>query len=497
MKFVNTSFKNGLAAAALVVLCSAQVSWAGYSYTLVTNWGTVTATLGSPTTGSYTNVAKTGNMTTPSAGVTGSGTYSVKTNQPSYVSTSNTSIVQVLNIYGWKAVPHSYCTSGATADSSTDLSDKLTQDGFVLTPSSCGAGYGIASGEEIINLQRYVVVLGNATAGTAVWFRGYVFDGTVTSRDDIIAGGTKLYDIVITGPFDFGDINSPDRCNALKILIAYTGPNLYLLSDGTALSTTDLKFVSCPSGTINLDPCNPSYSNLLKTSGGCGAVTISYDPPSVPPGSSGVTVTATATDASGNSDTCTFTVSRPLFVLSGCADINAPCGTAVTYPSLTPSGGCPPYNITFNPAASAVGPGTTLVTATATDSKGNVASCTFKVTRPLLTFDGFDSPIGTVGGSCTAPAVTITAGSKIPVKFDTLLCGSAYKQPTPPTVTISKVVNFTTCATNSIGIDNQFLQWVANAWHFNWNTPKPDTNVYRIDVHLIDGSNPFVYIKLQ
>jgi hypothetical protein len=409
MNVARNSVKTGLAVAALVVICSAQVSLAGYSYTLVTNWGTVWASLGSTNSGSYTNRASTPNMSTPSAAVTPAGTYSVKTNLPPVVSTGNTSTVQVLNVFGWKAVAHSWTTTGASADPSQDLTDKLTQDGFSLTPSGCGAGYGVSSGEEIINGQRYVVVLGNATGGTATWFRGYVYDGPVNSRDDIIAGGAKLYDIVLTGPFDFGDINSSDRCNAIKIAIAYTGPNLYLISDGTAISTTDLQ-INCPSPTITLAPCNPSYpTNTFATAGGCppAVVTFDTDPNSIAPGAS-ATVTATATDSAGNVATCQFTATRTGLQFTGCPPNStialSACNPSYPTNSFTTTGGCGTVTISFSPPASSIPLGATsaAVTATATDTNGTTATCVFWVSRPAaLQFTGCPGSI--VLGACNPP----------------------------------------------------------------------------------------------
>jgi hypothetical protein len=422
MKFVNTSVTNGLAAAALVVLCSAQVSLAGYTSVLSNNVGQVSATLGYSTPG-YTNKAITAYpVTNPSAGVTTAGTWTVRTNQPSGVSTVCTSTVQVLNIFGYKAVAKSYVTSGVTADPSPELGDRLLQDGFVLIPNPCGSDYVIASGDETINGQRYLVVLGNATGGTAAWFRGYFFDGTPIDRDDIIQHGVKLYDVVITGPFDFGDINSTDRCNALKIPINYTGPKLYLVSDGGSVSTTDLQ-INCPSSPTNI-----------------------------------------------------------------------PCGSSVTYPSLTTSGGCGAASITYNPPVSALAPGTNNVTATATDAAGNVATCQFQAVRPFLTLgsSGFASPISGIGGSCTNPVAKVKgggSGGSVQIKFSTYLCNTLYNPTTPPTVTITKLD--TNCQPSVVEISGQQLSLTSNTWHWQWNTLQTDIGYFKISVNLGDGNpNP-------
>jgi hypothetical protein len=497
MNVVNNSVKKGLAAAALLVICSAQVSLAGYTSVLSNNVGQVSASLGSTATGSSTNKAITGYpVTNPSAGVTTVGTWTARVNQPTGVLNVCTSTVVVQNLFGYKAVAKSYNAGNASvsADPSPDLIDKLAQEGFVIEPNPCGSGYAIASGEETINGQRFLVVLGNATGGTAAWFRGYFFDGVPTGPEDLILNGTKLYDVVITGPFDFGDINSPERCNALKIPINYRGPKLYLLSDGGAVSTTDIKILGCPSGTVNLDPCNPSYTNLLQTSGGCGAVTITYNPPSVSPGSTGVQVTATAMDASGNFDTCQFAVSRPLFQFTDCpGTFPILCGSPVAYPTLHTSGGCAPVNITFDKAASTLGPGNTLVTATARDASGQVATCQFTVSRPYLDLGstGFGAPVNGPGGSCNPPAPTAVvkgAGNNVPIKFTTYLCNSPYSTGRTATITIKKLD--TNCQP-TIEINGLQLTPTSATYHFQWKTLVTDIGFFQITVNLNDGNpNP-------
>ena len=416
MNVVNNSVKKGLAAAALLVICSAQVSLAGYTSVLSNNVGQVSATLGySPT---YTNKAITAYpIVNPSAGVTTVGTWTVRTNQPTSVSTGCTSTVQVLNLFGYKAVAKSYTTTGVSADATTEFSQKLVNDGYILVPNPCGSGYAIASGDETIGGQRYCVVLGNATEGTAAWFRGYIFLGQPIDRNDLIQNGFKLYDVVIKGPFNFGDMTSPDRCNALKIPIDYTGPNLYMVSDGVTVSTTDLTFVNCPTSPWNM-----------------------------------------------------------------------PCGSAA-FPPLTTSGGCGAANITFNPPASALPLGNSIVTATATDAAGNFATCNFSVTRPYLTLgsSGFASPIGGIGGTCTVPLRQVKgAGNNLPIKFSTYLCNTIYNSTTPPTVTITKLDS--SCNPTLVEINQQQLALTSNNWHWQWQTLPTDVGYFQISVNLGDGN---------
>jgi hypothetical protein len=497
MNFINQSFNRRRAAAGLFLIFCAHSGMAGYKSSLLPNGvGSVSASLAFDTT----NVAATpSNFNQPSAGVTTLGTWTAKTNQPLSCPTVCTSTVSTVFLTGgYKAVARSYVATGVTADDA-DLGQKLSDEKFALLPGFCGASYDIASGDEMINSNRYLVVLGNATAGTAAWFRGYVFDGTPSSRDDIVANGTKLYDVIVKGPFDFGDPNSTDRCFALKIPIDYPGTNVYLLSDGVAVSASNLQFVNVPQS-VTIGCSGPLAYPSLQTTGGCGTVNITFDPPIslLPPG---VTqVTATAVDSANNVATNQFSVTRPppLQFVNVPQSVTIGCSDPLVYPVLQTTGGCGATTVTYNPPANQLPPGVTLVTATAKDSNNNMTAAQFSVIRPFITFTGFYPPInGTSSGDCSVPLRAITAGNKIPIKFDTTLCGVTYESAVPPNVTITKI-NPVSCAVIGVPVDHQYFQWVANQWHFNWNTSKSDRGRYRIEVVLGDGSpNPFAIVDLQ
>ena len=447
----NTSFRIGLAAAGLMVACGAQPALAGFKSLLSpTGVGKVEASLAytptatavepttafavEPTTATAvapnTAIAVTPeNYTKPSAGVTGLGTWTAKVPQPAGSPLVCTSTVKTVYLTGgWKALARSWVTTGVTADN-PELKQKLEDEQFSLTPSLCGASYDIASGDEEINGKRYLVVLGKATAGTAAWFRGYVFDsetaGIPATKENVMAHGTKLYEALVKGPFDFGDVASPDRCQAMKVPIEYDGPNLYMVADGIAESATDLEFYNPPTS-VTIGCSDPQEYPVLQTTGGCGPVWITYDPP---------------------------------------------------------------FNL--------LSPGTSTVTATATDSLENYTTVLFQVVRPYLEFTGFYAPINGSGGDCSAPIRTINAGNKVPIKFDAKFCGTSYRSILPPTVTISKIDPLS-CAVIAVPIDHQYFQWVANQWHFNWNTLVTDRGRYRIEVELGDGGhNPYAIVELR
>lgn len=131
------------------------------------------------------------------------------------------------------------------------------------------------------------------------------------------------------------------------------------------------------------------------------------------------TVTATATDTSGNSAACQFAVTvqdttPPEITCPG--DITAYATGAsqavVTFAATAydlVSGNVP---VVFSHASGSSFPvGTTMVTATATDEAGNTSSCTFKVTV-LYNWSGFFAPVDNL------PVWNrVKAGSAVPVKF--------------------------------------------------------------------------------
>jgi hypothetical protein len=112
-------------------------------------------------------------------------------------------------------------------------------------------------------------------------------------------------------------------------------------------------------------------------------------------------VTATATDASGNTATCSFTVTvvdtQPPIITcppnqSVSVPIGQPCGV-VTYPAPTATDNCPGVTTVCSPPSGSCFPnGTTTVTCTATDTSGNTASCSFTVSTFNICLQDDDNP---------------------------------------------------------------------------------------------------------
>jgi len=162
------------------------------------------------------------------------------------------------------------------------------------------------------------------------------------------------------------------------------------------VNDTQAPTITCPANvTTSADPnqCSAvvTYSNATATDNCPGVGTPSCTPASgstFPTGTT--TVTCTVSDASGNSASCTFTVTVndpqpptitcPANVIAS-TDPNQ-CSAVVNYSNATATDNCPGVGTpTCTPASGSAFPkGTTTVTCTVNDASGNSASCTFTVT---------------------------------------------------------------------------------------------------------------------
>ncbi|MFN0034245.1 MAG: HYR domain-containing protein [Saprospiraceae bacterium] len=196
------------------------------------------------------------------------------------------------------------------------------------------------------------------------------------------------------------------------------------------------------------DNCNPAPT-VMHISGGTGHIT--GNPNSSATFQKGATiVTWKATDASGNTKTCTFKITvndleKPM--MNCLSDINANndaglCSAVVSYTLPTFTDNCPPTSgqsvkISGPASGSAFSVGTTNVVYRATDASGNTKQCTMKVTvtdtePPTIVCP---DPIVVTGSGtpCTAVAVYATptasdncSGSLTPFLLSGLASGSSY-----------------------------------------------------------------------
>jgi len=235
----------------------------------------------------------------------------------------------------------------------------------------------------------------------------------------------------ITCPANITKSNDPGQCGATVTYPAPTpgGPSCGTITCSPAsgsffpvgTTTVTCTATAGPSCTFTVTvndtqpptitcPANITTSNDPNQ---CGAV-VNYPPPTVSDNCPGVgtpiclpasgsffpvgttTVTCTVADSSGNTASCTFTITvndtQPPMITcppnqTAVTDQNAcpaPACQVVNYPPPTVSDNCPGVTFACNPPSGSCFPtGITTVTCTATDASGNTATCTFTVT----TFD--------------------------------------------------------------------------------------------------------------
>jgi glucose/arabinose dehydrogenase len=162
-----------------------------------------------------------------------------------------------------------------------------------------------------------------------------------------------------------------------------------------SVNDTEPPVVSCPANVVaqmDAGRCGAvvNYPGVLARDN-CPGVSLVCAPVSGTFFPKGVTpVTCTATDASGNASTCTFTVTvndtEPP-VIACPADVvlqtyPGQCGAVVNYLAPVVSDNCDPNPVVVcePPSGSFFPIGTTTVTCTATDASGNGSSCAFEVT---------------------------------------------------------------------------------------------------------------------
>lgn len=163
---------------------------------------------------------------------------------------------------------------------------------------------------------------------------------------------------------------------------------------GTAMTTVNQvpPVINCPSNIIqsaDSGQCSSVVNYTVTATDDFGIPTVVCNPPSgtaFPVGTT--TVNCTATDATGNSSTCSFTVNvndtQPPSIV--CPPTQIASAGVVNYPAPTASDNCAVSSVVCNPPSGSTFPaGVTTVTCTATDSAGNTASCSFTVSTFDLT----------------------------------------------------------------------------------------------------------------
>jgi hypothetical protein len=296
---------------------SAFAGWTGLINGLGIGWASVNVRSSTLQTNRVTTI---NNLVSPSAAMAPATGY--KTNAPLPSGASPTTYSRIKGLSGgiWQAA------SKAAVGDGTDNAE--LQSRIRIVPADCAS----LTFESVINQSQTdfnsngnsgtISVSAKATAGTALWLRGFEFTGSMAdvpiddpntveneSIEYLKIHGLAKFETLILGPFEFGSNSCP-----LIIPFTLTSSNLEHLvfaSDAAVLSLPLV--VICPPNIVA--GCTESFTYPPVQYAGCGDIQITYSIPRLdgpfPPGyfPVGVTpVTVTATDSDGNSTNCTFTV---------------------------------------------------------------------------------------------------------------------------------------------------------------------------------------------
>lgn len=253
--------------------------------------------------------------------------------------------------------------------------------------------------------------------------------------------------------------------------------------------------------------CSAAVSFAVSAADNCGPANVQTSHASgsaFPKGTT--TVTATATDAAGNTTTKTFnvtvndteapTISHPAGGVTVSLPPNSPATSMAVSYAVTAADNCPGVTLSVSPASGSVfNVGTTTVTATATDASGNTTTRTFTVTV-LYNFTGFFSPVA------NQPTLnSVNAGRAIPIKFSLsgnkglgiFAAGSPASQPVSCSTSapISDLEGTVTSGGSS-------LSYSPDQYHYNWKTEGSWAGTCRaLVVTLNDGSTHTALFKFK
>jgi hypothetical protein len=309
----------------------------------------------------------------------------------------------------------------------------VTATDNVIPPSSSVQDQGSPDGGAITNTkisywQSFTAGISGQLTGVAVegwWTNGSTgYTLNIFSGDGI--GGTLLYS-------QSGIVLPNSGYGLLDILQLSPGVTLvagqqytWNLTNGTGFRLICYPWASYAGGRGDEYQSQPGWGGFdyrFATYMMPAGVTIVSTPPSGSSFNVGTTtVNNVATDAAGNTSTCSFTVTvvdnQPP-VLSGCQEYNvtlSACTPTYTWTEPTATDNCSGVSVTRTgpaPGSTFDNGSTVLITYTATDAAGNSSSCSFTVSR--------------------TSALTATASSSNPLIF----YGYAFDQVSPITVSAS------------------------------------------------------------
>ena len=258
----------------------------------------------------------------------------------------------------------------------------------------------------------------DTTVSTDPLICGAVVNWTLPTASDNCPG------VTLTSTHNSGDLFPTGTTTVTCTATDAAGNTATCSFDVTVTDTEAPVFTNCPSDiAVDNDPgiCGAIVNWTAPTAAdNCSAVTLvsNYNPGDLFPTGTAV-VTYTATDAMGNSFTCSFDVTvndveEP--VISGLSDISVCEGNVPTWTEVV-TDNCPGVAYTSTHASGEVFPlGNTTVTYTATDASGNQATVSFVVNV---------YPSGSVAVSVT-PAATFCVGEEVNLQVTNASAGATY-----------------------------------------------------------------------
>ncbi len=437
--------------------------------------GTVTAT---PASGSFFPVGTTTVNVSTSTGFTCSFTVTVNDAQPPVITCpANITVSNAANQCGatvtFAPTAVDNCATINMTQSASTAIVALNSVGCPTGPNSYWRAYQLAAtGPVTINTVTFGIEAATATQTlnvrvhtSAGAFPGGVLTQVATQAVTVApADNNSLKTVTFTTP-------ATVPANAIVVLEinAPNNPNAFFIGSNAAGQTAPsyISAAGCGAPTpVTLASLGFPGMHIILNAAGSVAVPIVSSPASgsfFPVGTT--TVTSTATDASGNTATCSFTVrvndtQAPAIVCPANITVTTAVGvcTAPATYAVTGTDNCPGVVVTrtAGPASGSAFPvGTTTVTHTATDAAGNVSTCSFTVT----VLDG-----------------------QLPV---------ISAQPVNRTVCIGSNTTFTVTATNAVSY--QWQQFIGGVWtnvagatgatlNLNGVTLAMNTNSYRVNV---------------
>src|SRR6266568_2321476 len=433
-KTIGRYSKIGCAVVVGMVINHCQIALAGWTgYINGVGFGWASANVRSSTF--HSTKVTTPSFTGPNATIPLTNGYTYFTNSPSGASTNTYSRIRGLAGAVWTNTACAAVVGDGTDN--PELEKRVT-----VLPADCAALTMDSRTNSFDGHSGTIAVTTKGTAGTALWLRGFEYDGAHGPIPDddpatpdvnesiefLKTYGVWKFETLMLGPFDFS--------TGCPLLIPFTLDSgdfskLIFATDGVAKSNPLI--FTCPSN-ITVQCSDTVVYPDVQHSGGCGTLAVSYSPPpgSLPLGST--VVTATGTDGIGDTATCNFTVTRvdtntPVVTLNGSGQMTVECHGTFTDPGATASDACAgtSLSVTASGSVNANQAGDYTLTYTATGPTGNTGTATRIVhvvdtTPPTIT--------------CPAPITASTCGGSAQVSFTvtaTDLCdGSLTPICTPP-----------------------------------------------------------------